>query len=71
MRLAYSRTAFSPISVRVAGLALNGNVPREVLVTVPLHRNALRGLPITRLSTNAELLMQKGQLVIELASCLR
>jgi hypothetical protein len=71
MQLACSWTAFSPASVRVAGLALNRNIPCEASVAVPLHKNALRRLSITRFSANAELLMQKNQLVIELASCLR
>jgi hypothetical protein len=69
--LACGRTAFSLVAVRVAGLALNRDVPREVPVVVPLHGNALLRLSITRLNANAEILMQKDQLVIELASCLR
>jgi hypothetical protein len=70
MWLACGRKTFSPVAVRVAGLALNRNVPREVPIVVPLHRNTLRRLSITRLSSSVELLMQKDQLVIELASCL-
>jgi hypothetical protein len=41
-----------------------------VPIVVPLHGNTLRRLSITRLSSSVELLMQKDQLVIELASCL-
>jgi hypothetical protein len=70
-RLACGRTAFSLVPVHVDGLALNRDVPREVSVVVPLHGNALCRLSITRLNANVELLMQKDQLVIELASCLR
>jgi hypothetical protein len=70
MRLACGRAAFSPVSVRVAGLALNGDISRGAPVAVPLHGNTLRRLSITRLSASAELLMQKYQLFIELASCL-
>jgi hypothetical protein len=71
MRLACGRATFSPVVVRVAGLALNRDVPREAPVAVPLHGNALRRMLITRLSSSVELLMQKDQLVIELAPCLR
>jgi hypothetical protein len=71
MRLTCDRMAFSPVAVRVAGLALNRDVSREAPIAIPLHGNALRRLSITRLSSSAELLMQKDQLVIELAPCLR
>jgi hypothetical protein len=71
MWLACTRSTFSLIAVRIAGLTQKGNVLREAPISVPLHRNALRMLSITRLGANAELLMQKDQLVIELASCLR
>jgi hypothetical protein len=71
MRLACSRATFSPVVVRVAELTLNRDVSREAPVAVPLHGNALRRMSITRLSSSAELLMQKDQLVIELAPCLR
>jgi hypothetical protein len=70
MRLTCSRTVFSLVVVRVAELALNRDVPRDAPVAVSLHRHALRRLSITRLSISAEFLMQKDQLVIELASCL-
>jgi hypothetical protein len=69
--LACDWTAFSLVAVHVAGLALNRDVPREEPVVVPLHGNALLRLSIMRLNANAELLIQKDQLVIELASCLR
>jgi hypothetical protein len=71
VRLICGQTAFSPVAVRVAGLALNRDVPREALVAVSLHGHALRRLSITRLSISAEFLMYKDQLVIELASCFR
>jgi hypothetical protein len=64
-------TALSPVVVRVAGLTLNRDVPRETLVAVSLHGHALCRLSITRPSISAEFSMQKDQLVIELASCLR
>jgi hypothetical protein len=35
MRLACSRSAFSPVAVRVAGLAQNMDVPREAPFAVP------------------------------------
>jgi hypothetical protein len=71
MRLTCGRIVFSPVVVRVAGLALNRNVPREVSFAFFLHGHALCRLSITRLGISAELPMQKDQLVIELASCLR
>jgi hypothetical protein len=55
--LACGWTAFSLVAVRVAGLVLNRDVPREVPVVVPLHGNALLRLSIMRLNANAELLM--------------
>jgi hypothetical protein len=70
VRLTCGRTAFSPVAVRVVGLALNTDVPREATVAVSLHRHALRRLSITRLSISAEFLMQKDELVIKLVSCL-
>jgi hypothetical protein len=71
VRLTCGRTTFSLVVVRVAGLALNRDVPREAPVAVSLHGHALRRLSITRLGINAEFLMQKDQLLIELAPCLR
>jgi hypothetical protein len=71
VRLTCGRTTFSPVAIPVAGLALNRDVPREAPVAVSLHRHALRRLSITRLSIKAEFLMQKDQLLIELAPCLR
>jgi hypothetical protein len=71
VRLAYGRTALSPVVVRVAGLALYRDVPCEASTAVSLHGHALRRLSITRLGICAEFLMQKGQLLIELAPCLR
>jgi hypothetical protein len=41
------------------------------LAGVPLHRNVLRRLSIAGLGIHAELLAQKGQLLVELASRLR
>jgi hypothetical protein len=71
VRLACGRTALSPVVVRVAGLALNRDVPREAPITISLHGHALRRLSIVTLGVSAEFLMQKGQLLIELAPCLR
>jgi hypothetical protein len=62
---------FSQVVVRVAGLALNRDVPHEVPVAVSLYGHALCRLSITRLSINAEFLMQKDQLLIKLEPCLR
>jgi hypothetical protein len=62
---------FSLVVVPVVGLALNRDVPREAPVAVSLHGHALRRLSITRLSISAEFFMQKDQLLIELAPCLR
>jgi hypothetical protein len=59
------------VAVRVAGLALNRDVPLEVPIAVSLHGHALRRLSIARLGVSVEFLMQKGQLLIELAPCLR
>jgi hypothetical protein len=71
VRLACGRMALSPVAVRVAGLALNRDVPREAPIIVSLHRHTLRRLSTAWLGVSAEFLMQKGQLLIELAPCLR
>jgi hypothetical protein len=71
VRLTFGRTVLSSVAVRVAGLALNRDVLREAPVAVSLHRHALRWLSIARLCFSAEFLMQKDQVLIELAPCLR
>jgi hypothetical protein len=63
--------ALLSVAVRVAGLALNRDVPREAPIAVSLHGHARRRLSIARLGISTELLMQKDQLLIELAPCLR
>jgi hypothetical protein len=71
VQLICGQTALSPVVVRVAELTLNRDVPCEASVAVSLHRHALRRLSIARLGVSAEFLMQKDQLLIELAPCLR
>jgi hypothetical protein len=69
--LTCGRAALLLVVVRVARLALNRDIPREAPMVISLHGNALRRLLIARLSVSAEFLMQKDQLLIELATCLR
>jgi hypothetical protein len=78
VRLVCSRTAFSPVAVPipVAALALHRNVLHQASIIIPflglpLHMHALYMLSIARLGVHAELLMQKGQFLVELAPCLR
>jgi hypothetical protein len=76
VRLVGSRTALSPVAILVMGLALHGNVLRGASIAVPLlglslHRHALRMLSIARFGIHTELLLQKGQLLVEPAPCLR
>jgi hypothetical protein len=62
VRLTCGRTALPPVAVRVAGLALNRNIPHEAPIAVSLHVHALHRLSIARLDVSAEFLMQKDQL---------
>jgi hypothetical protein len=69
--LTCGRTELSSVAVRVVGLALNRDILREAPVAVSLHGHTLHWLSIARLGVGAEFLMQKDQLLVELAPCLR
>jgi hypothetical protein len=76
VRLIGSRTALAPVVVPLAGLLLHRNGLRKPSVTVPpagllLHRNVLRRSSVAGLGIHAKFLVQKGQLLVELASRLR
>jgi hypothetical protein len=75
-RLVCSRPAFAPVAVLFAGLALHRNFLYGASIAIPLvglalHRHALCQWLLAWLDFHTELSMQKGQLLVELASCLR
>jgi hypothetical protein len=57
VRLVDSRTAFTPVTIPLAGLLL--------------HRDVLCKSLVAGLGIHAQLLVKKGQLLVELAPCLR
>jgi hypothetical protein len=71
VQLTCGRSTLSPVAVHVVGLTLNRYISPEAPVVVSLHGHAMCWLSIARLGINAEFLMQKDQLLIELAPCLR